>query len=179
MKGSSSISTAKKRLFNDLKQFNENDENETILATPHEDNLMIWDCIIFGPEDTPWEGGCFKLTLTFSEEYPNKPPVAHMNTSVFHPNFYTDGRICLDILQNQWSPIIDVHAVLTSIQSLLTDPNPLSPANAEIIRYILYKNRTIQYKTIEILIIIVLCYSSQAFISSNRELNDNTNSFNV
>ena len=40
MKGSSSISTAKKRLLNDLKQFNENDENETILATPHEDNLM-------------------------------------------------------------------------------------------------------------------------------------------
>ena len=49
----------------------------------------------------------------------------------------------------------------------------------KIIRYILYNNRTIQYKTIEILIIIVLCYSSQAFISSNRELNDNTNSFNV
>ena len=45
MKGSSSISTAKKRLLNELKQFNENDENETILATPHEDNLMIWDCI--------------------------------------------------------------------------------------------------------------------------------------
>ena len=143
MKGSSSISTAKKRLINALKQFNENDENETILATPHEDNLMIWDCIIFGPEDTPWDGGCFKLTLTFSEEYPNKPPVAHMNTSVFHPNFYTDGRICLDILQNQWSPIIDVHAVLTSIQSLLTDPNPLSPANVEAAK--LYRENIQEY----------------------------------
>lgn len=44
---------------------------------------------------------------------------------------YADGQICLDILQNQWSPIYDVAAVLTSIQSLLCDPNPNSPANSE------------------------------------------------
>jgi ubiquitin-conjugating enzyme E2 A len=37
----------------------------------------------------------------------------------------------LDILTNQWSPIFDVHAILTSIQSLLADPNPNSPANSE------------------------------------------------
>ena len=36
-----------------------------------------------------------------------------------------------DILQNQWSPIYDVSAILTSIQSLLCDPNPASPANSE------------------------------------------------
>ena len=50
---------------------------------------------------------------------------------MFHPNIYADGKICLDILQNQWSPIYDISAILTSIQSLLSDPNPASPANAE------------------------------------------------
>jgi ubiquitin-conjugating enzyme E2 A len=44
---------------------------------------------------------------------------------------YADGKLCLDILQNRWSPTYDVSAVLTSIQSLLHDPNPNSPANAE------------------------------------------------
>lgn len=50
---------------------------------------------------------------------------------MYHPNIYPDGRICLDILYNQWSPVYDVWAVLTSIRSLLSDPNPLSPANNE------------------------------------------------
>jgi ubiquitin-conjugating enzyme E2 A len=57
---------------------------------------------------------------------------------MFHPNIYNDGKICLDsispfylVLQNQWSPIYDVWAILTSIRSLLADPNPNSPANSE------------------------------------------------
>ncbi|KAF6022757.1 UBE2B [Bugula neritina] len=50
---------------------------------------------------------------------------------MFHPNVYADGSICLDILQNRWSPTYDVSAILTSIQSLLHDPNPNSPANNE------------------------------------------------
>ena len=92
---------------------------------------MLWHAVMFGPEDTPWEGGTFKLTLQFTEEYPNKAPTVKFVTKMFHPNIYADGSICLDILQNQWSPIYDVAAVLTSIQSLLCDPNPNSPTNSE------------------------------------------------
>jgi len=87
-----------------------------ISGTPTEANIMFWHAVIFGPEDTPWEGGTFKLSLTFSEDYPNKAPVVKFESKMFHPNIYADGGICLDILQNQWSPIYDVSAVLTSIQ---------------------------------------------------------------
>lgn len=44
---------------------------------------------------------------------------------------YADGQICLDILQNRWSPTYNVGGILASIQSLLDEPNPNSPANAE------------------------------------------------
>jgi ubiquitin-conjugating enzyme E2 A len=54
---------------------------------------------------------------------------------------YADGSICLDILQNKWSPIYDVSAILTSIQSLLGDPNPNSPANAEAARLFVENKR--------------------------------------
>jgi len=68
------------------------------------------------PSDTPFEDGTFKLTMEFNEEYPNKPPTVKFVSKMFHPNVYADGGICLDILQNRWSPTYDVSAILTSIQ---------------------------------------------------------------
>ena len=50
---------------------------------------------------------------------------------VFHPNVYADGTLCMNVLQEQWSPINTICSLLVSIQSLLTDPNPASPANPE------------------------------------------------
>ncbi|KAF1795084.1 Ubiquitin-conjugating enzyme/RWD-like [Phytophthora cactorum] len=35
---------------------------------------------------------------------------------------YNDGQICLDILQNQWSPIYDISAILTSIHRCCVIP---------------------------------------------------------
>lgn len=68
------------------------------------------------PHDTPFEDGTFKLTIRFTEEYPNKAPAVRFVSKMFHPNVYADGGICLDILQNRWSPTYDVSAILTSIQ---------------------------------------------------------------
>lgn len=87
--------------------------------------------VAFCVADTPFEDGTFKLLLTFDESYPNKPPTVKFLSRMFHPNVYANGELCLDILQNRWSPTYDVAAILTSIQSLLHDPNPNSPANAE------------------------------------------------
>ena len=79
----------------------------------------------------PPQGGVFSLRLTFPENYPDKPPRVRFLTDVFHPNVFPDGSLCLDIIQDAWSPVTTVSSLLTSIQSLLTDPNPASPANPE------------------------------------------------
>jgi ubiquitin-conjugating enzyme E2 A len=69
--------------------------------------------------------------MVFKNNYPMNAPEVKFITQIFHPNVYADGRICLDILSNQWSPIYGIEAILTSIRSLLCDPNPDSPANGE------------------------------------------------
>jgi ubiquitin-conjugating enzyme E2 A len=80
---------------------------------------LIRNAVIIGPADTPFEDGTFRLVMHFEEQYPNKPPGVKFISQMFHPNVYGTGELCLDILQNRWSPTYDVAAILTSIQRLV------------------------------------------------------------
>lgn len=54
---------------------------------------------------------------------------------MFHPNVYTDGRICLNSIQSSnYSPAMKMDSVLMGLISLLSDANPSSPANGEAAR---------------------------------------------
>jgi len=134
---------ASRRLIRDFKKLQQ-DPPAGISGAPSDGNLMQWNAVIFGPHDTPFEDGTFRLTLAFTEEYPNKNPVVKFVSKMFHPNIYADGSICLDILQNKWSPTYDVSAILTSIQSLLDEPNPNSPANSQAAQ--LYQDNRKEYQ---------------------------------
>ncbi|XP_070968135.1 ubiquitin-conjugating enzyme E2 A-like [Oncorhynchus clarkii lewisi] len=63
-----------------------------------------------------------KLAVTQDRHRPERTPFEDV---------YADGSICLDILQNRWSPTYDISSILTSVQSLLDKPNPNSPANSQ------------------------------------------------
>lgn len=102
-----------------------------VSAAPLPEDIMIWNAVIIGPDGTPFEDGTFRLVIQFDEQYPVKPPSVRFVSEMFHPNVYPSGELCLDILQNRWSPTFDVSTILTSIQSLLNDPNTASPANVE------------------------------------------------
>lgn len=102
------------------------------------------------------EGGAFQLRLTFSNSYPNTPPRARFTSEIFHPNVYTDGTLCLDIIQDKWSPCLSISSLLMSVQSLLADPNCSSPANgAAAVMYSEHRNeynkkvRRLAQKTLE------------------------------
>jgi ubiquitin-conjugating enzyme E2 A len=120
------------------------------MVRPHAQNITFLtfnnpsrNAVIIGPADTPFEDGTFRLVMQFEEQYPNKPPGVKFVSTMFHPNVYGTGELCLDILQNRWSPTYDVAAILTSIQSLLNDPNTSSPANVEASN--LYKDNRREY----------------------------------
>jgi ubiquitin-conjugating enzyme E2 D len=115
-------------------------------AGPEGDDLYKWEGVIFGPSDSPFSGGVFKLKIVFPVDYPFKCPTIHFTTKIYHPNINPAGVICLDILKNNWSPALTISKVLLSICSLLTDPNPADPLCPEVAdEYV--KNRALYEQT--------------------------------
>ena len=109
---------ARRRLLRDFKRLVENPTDEISAAPAAGNNILLWNAVICGPSGTPFEDGTFKLTLQFSEEYPNEPPVVKFLSKMFHPNiFEEDGKV--DIL---WPPAYNVSALLVSIQALQPHP---------------------------------------------------------
>jgi len=109
-----------------------------------EDNLFVWDVAIFGPPQTLYEGGYFKASMKFPNDYPYSPPTMRFLTKVWHPNVYENGDLCISILHppvddpqsgelpsERWNPTQNVRTILLSVISLLNEPNTSSPANVD------------------------------------------------
>ncbi|PKU84115.1 Ubiquitin-conjugating enzyme E2 8 [Dendrobium catenatum] len=111
---------------------------------PVSDDMFHWQATIMGPNESPYAGGVFLVTIHFPPDYPFKPPKVAFRTKVFHPNINSNGNICLDILKDQWSPALTISKVLLSICSLLTDPNPDDPLVPEIAH--ICKNDRLRYE---------------------------------
>ncbi|KAG8451102.1 hypothetical protein GDO86_003390 [Hymenochirus boettgeri] len=91
---------------------------------------------VVGGLGTPYEGGIFNLEIIIPERYPFEPPKIRFLTPIYHPNIDSAGRICLDILKlppkGAWRPALNISTVLTSIQLLMSEPNPDDPLMADI-----------------------------------------------
>lgn len=112
------------------------------------DDIMNWTVWFSGPQGTPYYPGQYRAQLTFTNDFPYKPPNFRILSSFWHPNVYTDGRICISILHPpgtdelnsaetammRWTPVQSIRTVLISIISLLSDPDPQdagAPANVD------------------------------------------------
>jgi len=109
-------------------------------------DFFTWKAMIFGPAESPFQGGVFNLTIRFPSDYPFKPPIVTFSTKIYHPNINAAGGICLDILKQQWSPALTISKVLLSILSLLTDANPNDPLVPEIAN--IYKTNRAEYEQV-------------------------------
>ena len=104
-----------KRLKAEIEDLEENPVSNCS-AGPLEDDITHWNATIFGPENTPYENGVFRLDIHFVSEHPFKPPKIVFKTPIYHPNISTQGRICLDLLKNNWSPSLSIGKILLELK---------------------------------------------------------------
>jgi ubiquitin-protein ligase len=99
--------------------------------------------IMFGDDEEPYRNGMFKFKILFPHDYPNNPPIFTFTDKLFHPNIYSDGKICISILHAggdatgyeddglRWSSTQTLYCIITSIHYVLHNPNDESPANID------------------------------------------------
>jgi ubiquitin-conjugating enzyme E2 T len=105
-----------------------NDPGPGISAWPaDESNMMLLQAQIQGPQESPYQGGLYNLTIDIPDRYPFEPPRVRFMTPIYHPNIDSDGRICLDTLKMQphgsWSPSVNINTLLLTIRVLMSNPN--------------------------------------------------------
>ena len=103
-----------KRIRKEISDMKENVYHNFTAGPEDEKDITKWIANIIGPEDTPYSGGVFKLSIDFPSHYPFKPPKICFKTKIYHCNINAQGKICLDILKTNWSPALSISKVLLS-----------------------------------------------------------------
>ena len=99
---------------------------------PDPANFMHYRILIdLSKEECFWRGGQYEFTIDIPTDYPHKAPKCHCVTQVYHPNIDMKGNVCLNILRADWSPILNLDAVINGLYFLFQEPNPDDPLNHE------------------------------------------------
>jgi ubiquitin-conjugating enzyme E2 S len=98
----------------------------------NDENPLDIQAELEGPDQTPYEGGVFRLKLTLGSDFPAQPPKAYLLTKIFHPNISPTGEVCVNTLKRDWQPTNwSIPNILQVIRCLLIVPFPESALNEE------------------------------------------------
>ncbi|KAJ3107234.1 NEDD8-conjugating protein ubc12 [Phlyctochytrium planicorne] len=89
------------------------------------------------PDEGFYRGGMFKFNFKISTNYPHEPPKVLCTQKIYHPNIDLEGNVCLNILREDWKPVLNLNSVLVGLQYLFLEPNaddPLNKVAAEVLR---------------------------------------------
>ena len=138
---------------------------------PDPDELLSFKLIIY-PDEGFYRNGEFNFSFKIGAAYPHEPPKVRKlqinpcfvfiiiivniqvkcETKVYHPNIDLDGNVCLNILREDWKPVLTINSIVYGLQYLFLvstlsgrvdknqddtrffffqEPNPEDPLNKE------------------------------------------------
>ena len=97
-----------------------------------------------------YKGGSFEFSFNINANYPHEPPKVkckqvvrlfplasrvpnnlnrHLRPTIYHPNVDLEGNVCLNILREDWKPVLNLNSVMVGLQYLFLEPNADDPLN--------------------------------------------------
>ncbi|KAJ3185009.1 NEDD8-conjugating protein ubc12 [Geranomyces variabilis] len=106
------------------------------LSFPDPDDVFNFNLKI-SPDEGFYSGGSFLFTFKINTNYPHEPPKVMCTQKIYHPNIDLEGNVCLNILREDWKPVLNINSILVGLQYLFLEPNADDPLNkdaAEVLR---------------------------------------------
>lgn len=95
---------------------------------PDPDDLLNFKLII-SPDEGFYKGGRFVFNFRVGPNYPHEPPKVKCETQVYHPNIDLEGNVCLNILREDWNPVLTINSIVYGLQYLFLVNTYLSNIN--------------------------------------------------
>jgi ubiquitin-conjugating enzyme E2 M len=82
---------------------------------PNPDDILNFELTI-DPDEGMYKGGRFKFDFKINQNFPHDPPKVKCTQKIYHPNIDLEGNVCLNILREDWKPVLNLNAVVVGLQ---------------------------------------------------------------
>lgn len=82
---------------------------------PDPDDLLNFNLTI-EPDEGMYKGGRFQFTFVISQNFPHEAPKVKCTQKIYHPNIDLEGNVCLNILREDWKPVLNLNAIIVGLQ---------------------------------------------------------------
>lgn len=68
------------------------------------------------PDEGMYKSGAFDFRFAINQNFPHDPPKVKCVQKIYHPNIDLEGNVCLNILREDWKPVLNLNAVIVGLQ---------------------------------------------------------------
>ncbi|KAL8646294.1 MAG: hypothetical protein Q9210_006220, partial [Variospora velana] len=122
------VTAAQLRVQKDLSELSLGSTMKTKFPNP--DDILNFTLTI-EPDEGMYKGGAFHFSFAINQNFPHDPPKVKCTQKIYHPNIDLEGNVCLNILREDWKPVLNLNAVIVGLQFLFLEPNASDPLNKD------------------------------------------------